>query len=252
MKFPLDVSEKVSAFLGSGGVTHQIPDGNNWVETNCLEWRLSSFDLEAPKPSQSLSGVLEEIAQQASDEALYTKAGSLDENKYKARIMEAFERQKTPELHLEVAALQTQLLEFTKKQAYWQRTRKATLKKVRTLVQHDPVMAYWGDPEWEGNTPETIVVAPITDQFEILQIEQTNGANYGISNDEVNSRMNFLNYKYGIDILGATSSSLDFVLKRIPKGTDAKELGKWLLDWCPDLYEGPRSFPKGKVSLWWD
>ena len=30
------------------------------------------------------------------------------------------------------------------------------------------------------------------------------------------------------------------------------DLGEWLLEFCPDLFEAPTSFGTGKVALWWD
>lgn len=252
MELPVNVSEKLNDFFRFDGITHRVPYGNDWVATNCLEWKLPFFDLEIPKPSQFLTDELEKASRQISDEDLYTKAGYLKVDEYSSRLKEAFEQQASPELRDELKTFTPRVLEFIKKQKSWQRTRKNTLKKVRQLLQYDPVTAYWLEIEWEGNIPETIVVAPIADQFEILNIEQTNGANYGIYNEDIISRLKLLDAEYGIDIVGASSAGLNFVLKRIPKGKAARELGKLLLELCPDLYEAPRSFPNGKVSLWWD
>ena len=252
MELPVNVPEKMKTFLGSDGVIHRIPDGNHWVNTNCLEWKLPALDLEIPKLDQSLTDALEKISSQISGKDLYTKAGYLNEKRYASRIKEAFEQQASPELQDKLEALRPKLLEMVKKQDNWQRRRKNTLKKIRMLLQHDPVIAYWLDTEWEGNIPETIVVAPVVDQFEILNIEQTNGSNYSVFNEDIVSKLKFLDAEFGIDIIGANSSAVDFVLKRIPKGSEARELGKSLLELCPDLYEAPRSFSKGIVSLWWD
>jgi hypothetical protein len=252
MELSMHVVEKVNAFFGSEGVVHRVPDGNDWVTTNCLEWKLSTFDLAIPQSSQFLTAVLEKVLHQISDKSLYTKTGYLNMDKYASRFKEAFEQQTSPEIQDELNTFTPKLLEFIKKQEDWKRTRKNTLKKVRKLLQDDSVIAYWLEIEWEGTIPETIVVAPVTDQFAILNIEQTNGVNYGILNEDIVSRLKLLDAEYGIDIIGVNSSGLGFVLKRIPKGKDAREFGKRLLKLCPDLYEAPRSFPKGKVSLWWD
>lgn len=252
MELPVNVSEKIKAFLGSDGVVHRIPEGNAWVDTNCLEWKFPALDLEIPKFSQSLADSLEKISRQISNENLYTKAGYLNEKRYASRFKEAFEQEASSELQDELNGLRPKLMELNNKQEDGHRKRRNTLKKVRALLKHDPVIAYWGGTWWEGSIPDVVVIAPITDQFEILKIEQTSGVNYGVLNDDVVSRMQTLDAKYGIDIMGASPDSVDFKLKRIPKSEHAKELGKWLLEFCPDLYEAPRSFPNGKVSLWWD
>ena len=170
MGLPANVAEKMNAFFGSHGVIHRVPDGNDWVATDCLEWKLPSFDLEIPKPSQFLTDALEKASRQISDENLYTKAGYLKMEKYASRCKEAFDQQASPELHDELNTFTAEFLKFIKKQDGWQRTRKNILKKVRRLLQEDPIIAYWLDTEWGGNVPETIVVAPIMDQFEILNI----------------------------------------------------------------------------------
>lgn len=252
MELHVDVVDKLSAFFGFDGTIHRAVDGNDWVVTNCLEWKLPSFDLENPKPSQFMTDALDKVSHQISGQDLYTKAGYLKMDKYASRFKEAFDQQASPELRDELNAFTPKVLEFIKNQDDWKRTRKSILKKVRKLLENDPAIAFWLETEWEGNVPETIVVAPIVDQFEILNIEQTNGSNYSIFNEDIVSKLKSLDAELGIDIVGANSSSVDFILKCIPKGSEARELGKSLLELCPDLYEAPRSFSKGKVSLWWD
>ena len=91
-----------------------------------------------------------------------------------------------------------------------------------------------------------------SDQFDILRIEQTNGANYGLTPDDVIANRKELDQRFGSEIIGAAMGGFDFRLKRISKGKEARDLGKWLLAFCPDLYEAPKSFPNDLVSLLWD
>jgi hypothetical protein len=122
------------------------------------------------------------------------------------------------------------------------------LEKVRAQLLNDPVIAYDGGSDMF----ECIVVAPTENQFDILRYERTQGANRGLQTEDIVDRLQVLDEKYGIDIVGATTDSVEFTLKRIPKGREARELGEWLLDFCPDLYEAPASFPDGRMALWWD
>lgn len=252
MEIPVIVLERMKTFFGFDGVHHQILDSGNWIDTGCLEWKLSSFDLEPPKLDPLLAEVIEKIMHQVSEENFDTRAGNLNMRKYQARIMELFHQIKIPELQKELETMISEYQAFNDKYSKWLRTHKISLEKIRTMLQGEQVIAYWGGTWWEGNIPASIVVAPTTDQFEILNIEQTSGVNYGVLNNDIVSQMQTLDEKYGIDIVGASPDSLDFVLKRVPKGKDATELGEWLLKFCPDIFEAPRSFPKGKVSLWWD
>jgi len=61
-----------------------------------------------------------------------------------------------------------------------------------------------------------------------------------------------LNGQYGIDIIGASVGAVEFILKRVPEGEKVRELGEWLLDFCPDIMDAPTSFPGKRVALWWD
>jgi hypothetical protein len=97
-----------------------------------------------------------------------------------------------------------------------------------------------------------VVVAPAIDQFDILLIEQTNGANRGLLTEDIISSLEQLNDRYGLDIVNAGFDHVTFILKRIPTGDEAEDLGQSLLRLCPDLGEAPKDMAEGKVSLWWD
>jgi hypothetical protein len=121
------------------------------------------------------------------------------------------------------------------------------------LLQGEPLLAYaTGIYHDIPSVPKTIVVAPTTDQFEILRYERTDGANYDIWTEDIIEKLKTLDEEFGIEITGATIAGVEFLLKRIPTGEEARKLGVRLLEFCPDLYEAPTSFADGKVSLWWD
>jgi hypothetical protein len=121
------------------------------------------------------------------------------------------------------------------------KARQERLNDVRDLLKGTPFMAY-GD----------VVVAPAIDQFDILLIEQTNGANRGLLTEDIISSLEQLNDRYGLDIVNAGFDHVTFILKRIPTGDEAEDLGQSLLRLCPDLGEAPKDMAEGKVSLWWD
>ncbi len=78
------------------------------------------------------------------------------------------------------------------------------------------------------------------------------GVNYELLTEDIIEQLKLLDEKYGIDIIGAGQGGVDLILKRIPKGKEARELGEWLLNFCPELYKAPRKFPRGRVSLMWN
>ncbi len=126
-----------------------------------------------------------------------------------------------------------------------------TLNQVRNILRGEQLFAYKADLT-ELDFSNSIIVAPTADQFDILRYEHTDAANYWLDTEEVISELKILDEKYGIDITGAGMDCVVFIMKRVPMGEEARELGQWLLDFCPDLYELPEKFPEGEVFLWWD
>ncbi len=66
------------------------------------------------------------------------------------------------------------------------------------------------------------------------------------------ARLRELDAWLGIDIVGAGADTVQFLLRRAPKGKEAAALGKWLLAFCPDLRQAPRNLGRAPVVLWWD
>jgi hypothetical protein len=206
-----------------------------------------------PEISQDLQNVAERMLERLREEQL-RNGDKFDITLYSERIRDSL-KDEPPHIQAEASALASRLQESNNRFLRVTQRGNQILKQVRALLQGEPVIAYRAGIEWEGMpsiTYDTIVVAPTTDQFDILRYEQTNGANYELQTEDIIEKLKMADEKYGIDITGADSAGVEFILTRIPKGKEARELGRWLLDFCPDLYEAPRSFPKGKVALGWD
>jgi hypothetical protein len=129
------------------------------------------------------------------------------------------------------------------------------LWEARELLKDEPVIAYRAlSGTWMGidvSVTGLLVIAPVTDQYDILRIEQTNAANYGSGTEDIIAKLKELDTEFGIDIIGAGFDAVEFLLEQIPEGKKARELGDWLLEFCPDLYEAPARF-EGPTALWWD
>lgn len=206
-----------------------------------------------PEVSKDFQAACERILGQASRDA-FQNGKVFDVHRYSEKADELFKLE-SPSIQAQRAALTARSEEISKSYARMVRRKKRTLKQVREILQNEPVVAYRAGIELDRMTSpgyDTIVVAPTTDQFDILRYERANGANHGLQTEGIIERLKVLDEKYGLDIVGVVGDGLEFRLKQAPKGKQAQELGKWLLEFCPDLYEAPKSFPKGKVALCWD
>lgn len=86
----------------------------------------------------------------------------------------------------------------------------------------------------------------------MLRVEQVEGVNYAFSTEYIIAKLVELNERFGISITGAGPAGVEFMLKRIPHDEEAHELGQWLFEFAPDIFEAPKDFPTGTVALYWD
>lgn len=208
-----------------------------------------------PPISPELQNVLDRMQETLSHENFEKANGMFDLEAYSARARALLEAEANPALLAEYASLGRQIQSFAKRANRSQQRTRLELKAVRALLAGEPVVVYRAGYEWQGAPSpfyDSLVVAPTTDPFDILRYEQTQADNYGLDTEGLIARLKEINSQFGIDITGAAWDGLEFELKRVPKGKEAQALGQRLLDLCPDLYEPPTRFPKGRVSLWWD
>ena len=196
-----------------------------------------------PKISPALQNATARIQVRLKGEQ-FEAGGAFDIDRYATRMQELFQAE-PPEIQAEYAAYVARARELDAQARQAAREKELAFMLIRTLLQNDPVIAFRVERD-------TIVVAPTTDQFDILWYERTDGINYGLQTADIIEKLKVLDGEYGIDIIGAGSAGVEFRLRRIPSGRAAQELGAWLLEFCPDLGESPTSFPEGEVALWWD
>lgn len=256
MDIPESAIQALNSLFDQEGASHEISIDGVWVDTGCIEWISTVIEPSSngiPQPSTELKTASDNIEKQIkqSGENFDRKNGSWNIKKYYARFTELMQQQ--PE-HIQKANDEyvAEFLAYSKQMENATKSITDFFDEAKVLVQNESVLLYMNSIEWDGIAPNGIVLAGITDQYDILRIEKTHAGNYGFLTEDIIAKLKILDGKFGIEIIGACMDAVEFVLKRIPKGTEAKELGKWLLDFCPDLYEAPKKFPKGKVSLWWD
>jgi hypothetical protein len=135
------------------------------------------------------------------------------------------------------------------------------LAQVRSALANERVVVYKSVDYWLGvyqTVSQRIVVCPSGDQFDIIRFEQ-GPAPYSDS-EYLIAELSEYDAVYGIDITGAGYHVVEFSLKNIPAGQEAKELSDRILRFAPDVvYESGQEIKaidfahsNGRVALWWD
>ncbi|MBT2636960.1 DUF4253 domain-containing protein [Bacillus sp. ISL-39] len=108
---------------------------------------------------------------------------------------------------------------------------------------------------------EKIGIIPGSDQFEILQLQQTNGDNYNISNERVISKLREWHSSHPITVIGADYDWVEANFDVLPEGKELKTLAREIAEFCPDIVEQGTGSVNGlieaitetkKMDLWWD
>lgn len=166
------------------------------------------------------------------------------------------------------------------------------LTQVRAAIEKYPVLAYKSISSFQSirtSISNKIVICPSIDQFDILRYEQ--GSKFGFQknpelykeilknigvqgNTELDiSHLRKIDEQFGIDILGASRSIIEFQLLNIPVGEQAQIFKKNLYEFCPDILEliynasttefdfdkddpmnllAEYDLGDGRIVLWWD
>lgn len=151
-----------------------------WIDTGCVEWISSVGELltdEIPQPSRTLRNARDSIEKQIkkSGENFDRKDGSWHIHKYHARFAELMKQQ--PE-HIQKANDEyvEKVLAHLKQMETATKSIPDFFEEANALVQNEPVLLYMNGTEWDGIAPNGVVLAGITDQYDILRIEKTQAA----------------------------------------------------------------------------
>lgn len=119
-------------------------------------------------------------------------------------------------------------------------------------------VAFLGSYRWLDN-PEIkgveVVVAPGTGWADMLRAARLDPVNSGLSTEAVVRWLAEYDRVMGIDVIGASTDSLDFTLRRGPY--DTARFVDDLTHLCSDLLNNSRTdveemVESGKINLWWD
>jgi hypothetical protein len=100
------------------------------------------------------------------------------------------------------------------------------IERIRVHLRNESVIAFIGHQSFY-DIPY-IVIAPTTDQLDIIRIAGTCGPTLGVDHGDVVDELQVIDEQYGIDILGADDRAVVFRLKRQILGTERDEFIQWM------------------------
>lgn len=109
------------------------------------------------------------------------------------------------------------------------------------------------------DSPSTVSVIKSDDQFDILRIQNTDGINYDLENEDIIKTLQLWDKRFGIEILGADFDWVDVRIKTPVE--DATAFAKEVNAFCPDAVEqGVGDIEEleklirnqHRLFLWWD
>ena len=106
---------------------------------------------------------------------------------------------------------------------------------------------------------DTVSVLRSDDPNAIVRLKQTNGCNYDIYPEDVITRLEDWNQRFGIEVTGADVDWVEAAFKQAPP--DMNAFANEVYEFCPDVVEqgtetvealAAEMTASGRVFLWWD
>jgi hypothetical protein len=117
--------------------------------------------------------------------------------------------------------------------------------------------SWLGDEEHPGQAE--LVAGPGTSQLDKLRLARTDGANYGLSTEDIIAQLREYDAAYGITIFSATTDTVRFSVNAKPR--NIKTFARSLYKLCPDIVDQGAGTVEAladgiaehlMVTLWWD
>jgi hypothetical protein len=189
----------------------------------------------------SIPEEIREIAERIADEASSLAHGNLfDLDVYLERSQELWQQQPV-DVQAAQKRFQQAMDDYRNSFLEAENLKGDRLASVRSRLKGRPYTAY-GD----------VVVAPTDDQYDILRVEQTNGANYGLQTEDIIDALKSTDQQFGVDILDAGFDFVRFSLATPPSDEELEQFNAGLLQLCPDLEGEENILVESVIQLWWD
>ncbi len=112
-----------------------------------------------------------------------------------------------------------------------------------------------------GYAPDELTLLKTADQFKILEVEGTDGTNWGLSNADIIAQLKEWNKQYPFEIVGAGFDYIEAIFLEDPKNEDMTDFAQEVYQFCPDIVDQGTGSVKelekemkksGMLYLWWD
>jgi len=99
---------------------------------------------------------------------------------------------------------------------------------------------------------DRLIAMPSSDQYDFLRISQTRTYISKNATEAIINQLEKLNQEYGLSVLFASQTTLDFVLEKPIEKENFSKIRSRILRMCPDAEELSTQLHLGVVYLWWD
>lgn len=123
-------------------------------------------------------------------------------------------------------------------------------------------VAFIGTTNWLGDEQHDgfeVVIAPAASKFDILRIARSDAVNFDIDTEELVSKFEDIDKRFGIDIVQAETDTVEITLDQLPD--DMFVFAEEVYAFCPDIVDqGIGSVEdladaiemSGSIHFWWD
>lgn len=110
-----------------------------------------------------------------------------------------------------------------------------------------------------GGKLDTLAVVPARDPWTILRFQETNGANYNLTTEQIITQLQKWDKELGLTLIGAGMDWAEFHMQRLP--ADQAAFAQELYKFCPDVVDQgvgdvaalqKELADKRLLYLWWD
>jgi hypothetical protein len=244
---PENILDEISQKLASSPHPYHIHMGQNWesVETDGLYWELLPLAEEEKTVEMRYHDLLVKASQLA----------SVDIHDPNLKSLELQIKQLLPNIKLfKINGLEI----YTKTNLRSLEKNKGIRKEwfeIRSKYKDCGISFYLGfmrENFFEEKGVDFIIAMPSSDQYDFLRLCHTGAYTLRHSTEKIITLLEKLNQEYGLSVLFASETTLDFVLEKPIERDNFSKIRARVMRMCRDTEDLSGQLHLGVVHLWWD